>query len=266
MSHPPEWYNGQSKDQWNQKALFWDEMHGDAGNWFHKTLVEPSVLQLLELQAGEKVLDLACGNGVLARRCSQLGAVVTACDFSDALIRLAKARSSSCIEYQVVDATDKDALLALGKFDAISCTMALMDISTIEPLFQAVPQMLNPGGRLVVSTAHPAFNSNNPVFVAELSDEAGALKVQHSLKLSSYFNIPPVLSMGAKKEPCAHFYYHRTLQEMLMPAFSTGQLFLDAFLEPTFPPEVAAPMQLKCWVNTPTIPPVVTFRLRKLAL
>jgi cyclopropane fatty-acyl-phospholipid synthase-like methyltransferase len=42
------------------------------------------VERLLALQPGERVLDVACGNGVMARRLALLGGRVTAVDFSPA--------------------------------------------------------------------------------------------------------------------------------------------------------------------------------------
>ena len=43
------------------------------------------------------------------------------------------------IEYRLVDATDKEQLLALGegRFDALVCNMVLMDMPVIDPLSRA---------------------------------------------------------------------------------------------------------------------------------
>src|SRR5688572_17792032 len=112
--------NDEGRELWNQKAKFWDELHGDRGNQFHQSLVSPAVERLLNLQEGERVLDIGCGNRVLARRLAELGGNVTAVDFSAELIELAKARGEG-IDYRVVDATDETALWALGEgqFEAI---------------------------------------------------------------------------------------------------------------------------------------------------
>jgi 2-polyprenyl-3-methyl-5-hydroxy-6-metoxy-1,4-benzoquinol methylase len=66
------------------------------------------------------------------------------------------------IEYSRIDATDEDALRALGehRFDAVTCLMALMDIADLKPLARNLPRLLAPGGRFVFVTAHPAFNSS----------------------------------------------------------------------------------------------------------
>ncbi len=258
--------NKEGRELWNQKARFWDELHGDAGNLFHRRLVEPSVLSLLNLQADESILDLGCGNGALARCLDRLGARVSAIDFSAEMIRLAKIRSNGCaanINYQVVDATDKDALLALGRarFDAIVCSMALMDIPIVAPLFAAASELLRPAGRFVFATMHPAFNSNNPVFFMEKADSDGVVRTLTGVKISAYVDIPPVKGSGAPDEPTPHYYYHRPLGALLQEAFTAG-FVLDGLLEPTFLPEDADQGGELNWTKMWQIPPVLTARLR----
>lgn len=257
-----QYSNEQGRQQWDAKAEFWDQLHGEYGNTFHQTLISPAVESLLDLQSGESVLDVSCGNGVLARRLVALGGHVMAVDFSGELIRLARQYAGAeQIDYRVVDATDQSALQALGTFDAITCTMALMDIADIAPLFRAVAQMLNPQGRFVFATAHPAFNSNNPVFVAEKADENGELITTHSLKIKAYLDVPPVQGVGSPNEPNPHTYYHRPLHELLSTAFAAG-LVLDGIREPAFPAEYATPKQLRFWVNLQQIPPILAGRMR----
>lgn len=258
--------NQEGHKLWNQKAHFWDALHGDFGNAFHQQLVEPSVFQLLELQAGEAVLDVGCGNGALARRLAQRGANVTAFDFSEELIRLAKARDlalSSSVNFHIIDGTDEAAMLALGekRFDAVTCTMALMDMPAIGPIFRAAARLLRRGGRFVFATQHPAFNSNNPIFVHEKEDRDGVVGDTYAVKLRAYLDMPPVKGAGAPGEPSPHYYYHRSLSELLGAAFAAG-FVLDGLLEPAFSRNDADNAAGLSWTKLTQIPPVLTGRLR----
>jgi SAM-dependent methyltransferase len=256
--------NEEGRVLWDQKAAFWDGLHGEQGNRFHRELIGPAVERLLAIQPGERVLDIGCGSGMLARRLAELGGVVTAVDFSAGLIERARQRgqpSGSPIQYAVVDATDEAALVALGagEFPAVACTMALMDMPVIAPLYRAVRRLLSPGGRFAFATSHPAFNSNNPVFLSEMEDHDGTLTVRHSLKISAYLDLPPHRGVGAPAEPAPHYYYHRPLSQLLGEAFAAG-LVLDALEEPGFPPE-AEPRPLS-WASVWQMPPVLAGRLR----
>ena len=257
--------NEEGRALWEQKAAFWDELHGDEGNQFHRSLVAPAVERLLALRPGERVLDVACGNGVMSRRLAALGGRVTAVDFSPALIEIARRRGQpdgDPIQYSVVDATDEEALAALGagQFDAVVCTMALMDMPVIAPLYRAARRLLVGNGRIVFANAHPAFNANH-LFVAEMADQGGQLVTTTAVKISAYLSTPPIKAGGAVGEPTPHIYYHRPLRQLLGEAFAAG-LVLDALEEPAFAPEDADPQRPLSWSSLWQIPPVLVARLR----
>jgi SAM-dependent methyltransferase len=262
----PKKLNEEGRVLWNRKARFWDELHGDNGNTFHRRLIEPSVLQLLELEPREAVLDIGCGNGALARRLAERGARVTAFDFSEEMIRLAKRRNpidAPSIDYHIIDATDEEAMsqLGAGQFDAITCTMTLMDIPVIDPLFRAAARLLRAAGRFVFSTQHPAFNSNNPIFVQEREDRDGVVSDHCAVKLRAYLDLPPVKGAGAPGEPSPHYYYHRPMSELLDAGFKAG-FVLDGLLEPAFSEADSARSKGLTWFKLTQIPPVLTGRLR----
>src|SRR5438067_2306865 len=109
-------FTRETQTLWDTKAEYWDELMGEEGNKFYSMLVRPAAEKLLEVKPGERVLDVACGNGVFARRLARLGARVVATDYSPKLLERARARDSQdSIEYRLVDATEEAQLLALGE-------------------------------------------------------------------------------------------------------------------------------------------------------
>jgi ubiquinone/menaquinone biosynthesis C-methylase UbiE len=246
---------------WDTNAEFWDERMGE-GNMFHLQLVEPNVLELLEIRHGERVLEIACGNGQFARRLTSLGAQVTATDFSPKMIERAKAHSepfNDQVEYRVLDAASASELAGLDSnvFDAVVCNMALMDMAEIGPLFDALPRLLRARGRFVFATMHPCFNSNNPIFTAEMRDVEGEIVEEYGIKLTRYLSGGHFQGLAILGQPMPQYYFHRTLSELLGAAFRVG-LVMDGLLEPQLsPPNVT---RWSSWANYREFPPVIVAR------
>ena len=256
-----------TRDIWNQNATFWDEYMCEGGS-FQRILIGPTTERLLNLRPDERVLDVACGNGAFARRMAALGARVVACDFAETFIERAKARTSEHtdrIVYQVIDATDEAALLALGKqaFDAAVCTMGLMDMPEIAPLMSALSQLLKPHARFVFSIMHPCFNSTAGMkMVVEEEDRDGELVVVHAIKISQYATPGTHKGLGLIGQPAPQYYFHRPLNMLFDECFRAG-FVLDALAEPTFNAD-AKPNRPFSWENYHEIPPVLIARWRLL--
>jgi ubiquinone/menaquinone biosynthesis C-methylase UbiE len=141
-------------------AAWWDAKQADTGDLWHRALIDPTVLRVLGDVAGARVLDLACGNGYLARHLARQGAAVTAVDASESMIERARGREAAeplGISYHLTDAAHLDAL-ADRAFDVVLCNMALMDIADAARAIGEMGRVLGPGGRLVASLSHPCFD------------------------------------------------------------------------------------------------------------
>lgn len=145
---------------WDTMAVWLDEKHKDEGDLWHRALIDPPLLRLLGAVAGQRVLEIACGNGYLARKLARLGARVTAIDASAGLIALARQREDRGplgIAYHLTDAAGLD-MLADETFDAAVCNMALMDIEDAEGAVREAARVLRTGGRFLASFSHPCFD------------------------------------------------------------------------------------------------------------
>lgn len=266
-NHTPDNPQGNADAQraWDTNAEFWDARMAE-GNDFFNVLLWPAVERLLKPAAGERLLDVACGNGLTSRRLAQAQANVTAIDFSEAMIDVARKKSSaSIIDYRVLDATGREALLQLGPscFDGALCNMALMDMADIHPLMNALASLLRPDGRFVFSVMHPCFNNPGTVQVGEMEDRAGSLVTTYSVKVSRYLTPFTQRGLAMHGQPVPHPYFHRPLSALLAPAFEAG-LVMDAMEERAFPPHNAGGTTPLSWNgHFSEIPPALVVRLRK---
>ena len=253
-----------SREAWDANAEHWDARMGDEGNDFFNVLCWPILASFLDVQPGQHILDIACGNGLTSRKLAQLSAQVTAFDFSSELIKLAEARPNpdSRIAYHNIDATDESALLALGErsFDSALCNMALFDMADIEPLFRVLPKLLKPNGTFVFSLMHPAFNNPSATLLAEEWDD-GQIQTRYAVKVPRYINQFQSQGLALRNQPKPQPYFHRPIKDYMNLAFQNG-FVLDGFEERAFPPEHPQFATLGWGGKFSEIPPALIVRMR----
>lgn len=254
--------NADVRRRWDGNAAFWDEHMGAEGNDFHITLVRPAVERLLGGVGGQRVLEIACGNGLFARRLAALGATVVATDTSAAMIERARGHDSAGIDYRELDAADPAQLAGLDgrSFDAVVCNMALMDMAEIGPLAESLPGLLTAPGRFVFSITHPCFNTLGVRFVHEFEDRGGLPFEARGVVITRYAT--PAMGEGVAifGQPLNQLYFERPLNALLRPFFDAG-MAVDGLEEPVFPAP-SEPARLR-WQSLPEIPPVLAVRLRR---
>lgn len=262
--------NKETREAWEANAEVWDRRMGDEGNDFFNLLCWPALASFLDastsLSADSHILDIACGNGLTTRRLAELGAQVTAFDFSSNLIEKAKIRladHASRVTFHIIDATDESQLLSLGehKYDSTLSNMALFDMANIEPLFQTLPKLLKPNGTFVFSIMHPAFNNSSAVHVAEEMDDNGKIKTVYSIKVSRYMTPTNQRGLALRNQPKPQVYFERPLQYYLNLGFKNG-FILDGFEERAFPPEASQFFTLGWGGKFSELPAVVVARMR----
>ena len=268
MNQPPPTHEA-VRDIWDRNAAFWDE-HMAEGNLFHRYLVGPSAERLLAIEPGERVIEFGCGNGQFSRRLAELGATVRATDVSPKLIELACERTAARSEladriiYAVLDAADPESLSQAdgAPFDAAVCNMAIMDTIEIDPLFQALPTLLKPGGRFVFTIMHPCLNNpGGTTLTQEDADLDGVYTSTFAVRVIKYRTTGATRGLAVLGQPVPQWYFHRTLSDLLNAAFRAG-LVMDGLEEPYFPPEVSRDVQTLSWRRFTEIPPVLAVRLR----
>lgn len=253
-----------SQSRWEEIAEFWDDYMGEHSNQFHREIVRPKTEELLAVNIGQTLLDIACGNGNFSRRLADLGAEVVAFDYSPRMIERAKLRSKDYlnrIDYQVIDATNYNSLIELGtdRFDGAVANMALMDIADITCLTKVLKQLLKKNGIFVFSIPHPCFQTPNTRKIHETEDINGEIVTRNSVQISKYLTPEPYKTIGIKGQPVPHIIFHRPLSYYLN-LFLSSDFVLDGWEEPSFQKDKNANNAFD-WYE---LPPAVIFRFRKL--
>jgi SAM-dependent methyltransferase len=124
--------------------------------------------QLAAPEPGERVLDVACGTGIVARRAAQrvgTGGTVVGLDLNEGMLEVARKVSQEVrplIEWRQGDATDMP--FADGTFDVVFCQQGLQFIPNRKAALREMYRVLVPSGRVALSVLRSI--EHNPGYVA----------------------------------------------------------------------------------------------------
>jgi SAM-dependent methyltransferase len=108
------------------------------------------ITRLLDIEPGQRVLDLACGHGRIANRLAARGCVVTGLDATPLFLRKARAEATHPVEYVEGDMRD---LPWTAEFDRIVLwftAFGYFSDAENRHVLREMARALRPGGRLVI--------------------------------------------------------------------------------------------------------------------
>lgn len=143
---------------WNSVSEWYEKLVGDSGHYYHQHVIFPKLEQIWHPSSDAKVLDLGCGQGVLA---AWLGDTVSyvGIDASPALISQARRRStSSSAQFIVADATKPfPKQISQDRFTDIFYVLSLQNMRAQRNSLSYATESLESRGSIHLILNHPHY-------------------------------------------------------------------------------------------------------------
>ncbi len=182
---------------WHKVGNWYNKSVGDRGHYYHEHVVLPGVMKLLDMKAGDSVLDLACGQGVLANRLAK-DAKYVGIDAAASLISFAKKQDHNPNHTFIVgDVTEP--LSVSQTFTKAAIVLAIQNIEKPALAIKNVATHLEKNGSLVIVLNHPAFRI--PRQSSWETDEQNKLQYRRVNRYLSPLKIPITMHPGQNAGP-----------------------------------------------------------------
>ena len=131
-------------------------------SYFVPVIGEPLAIDLInlaDLQPGEKVLDVGCGTGIVARLAAQKtgpGGSVTGLDINPGMLAVARSVETNGANIDWYESGAENIPLPDAAFDVVLCQLSLQFMENKSAALQEMNRVLKPGGRIILNVPGPA--------------------------------------------------------------------------------------------------------------
>lgn len=140
-------------ESWEKNVSPWAKAIEEKEIESRRLVTDQALVDAVLSRNPNRVLDVGCGEGWLARQLSSSGLSVTGIDAISGLVN----RANECmvgdfhvLEYESISSHTFDEM-----FDLAVCNFSLLGNESVEHLFSVIPAILNDGGHLIIQTIHP---------------------------------------------------------------------------------------------------------------
>lgn len=152
--------NSPSKNSsWQNVAKKYHQSVGKEGHYYHQQVVMPNLKKHLLLRFGSKILDLACGQGVLSHHLPK-EVVYVGVDLAESLIDYAKqgqAKYSPANSRFIHADITKKLPITEENFDLVTVILAIQNVRYPDRVIKNAAQHLHSDGELIIVMNHPCF-------------------------------------------------------------------------------------------------------------
>jgi SAM-dependent methyltransferase len=256
--------NAPVRTSWEPVAEWYYGWVGQHGSKHHRQLAIPAILELLELQAGARVLEVGAGHGVLAPYITQAGAQYTGVEASQKLVQLARKLHGHQGKFLSGDACRLFEVPGLypEAFDAVVFLLSIQDMEPLPAVLTSASWALKSQGQLAILMTHPCFRV--PRQSGWGWDEKRKLRYRRVDRYLSTLRVPMQAQAGQKREVTLSF--HRPLGEYINCLAECG-LLIDRMEEiPTYKVHRSGPQAEAINLAHTEIPLFLGLRARKASI
>jgi SAM-dependent methyltransferase len=143
---------------WETSSGWYDKIVGQKGHYYHQQVIIPGVVRLLEMKKkpNPHLLDLACGQGILARHLPK-GMKYLGIDASFSLIEAAKKYEPKSPNQFVVHDLSQSLDLPYKEYSHATCILAVQNLEKPLPLFLTAHHHLREGSHFILVLNHPCY-------------------------------------------------------------------------------------------------------------
>lgn len=193
---------------WQPVSKWYSAAVGEDGHYYHQHIVLPESLLLLGLKKGDALLDLACGQGVLARKIPD-GVYYQGLDIASSLIATAKKESTHDDDhFAVADVSRSTLPLQKKDFTHAAIILAIQNIDDPRQTFFNAARHLQSGGKLLIVMNHPCFRI--PRQSSWVVDEKNKTQYRRIDRYLSSQKIP-ITAHPSKKTSAVTWSFHEPL-------------------------------------------------------
>lgn len=194
-----------TQTSWDLVAPWYGKIVGEKGHYFHQNIIIPNSLKLLSLADNSLLLDLGCGQGILARLIPP-SVEYTGIDISHSLITTARKLDTNRSHKFIVGDITKDLPLTRNYFTHATLILALQNIAEPEKVITNVAKHLTTKGVLLIVINHPYFRI--PRASSWEIDEKNKIQYRRINRYLSPLKIPITTHPGKPNSPLTWSFHY----------------------------------------------------------
>lgn len=198
------------KSSWEDVNKWYHSQVGKEGHYYHQQVILPALLPYFEKDKNISLLDLGCGQGVLARAIPNIKSYV-GLDASPSLLQAAKELNNLPDRQFIFGDATKKLPVTKTDFSHVTIILALQNMEHQEKAIENGAKHLATGGRLLIVLNHPCYRI--PRQSSWGVDEQKKMQYRRVERYMSPLKIPIQMHPGKKEKSEETWSYHHPISD-----------------------------------------------------